>query len=163
MGRAWQCTTIQFDFNLPERFDMTFVGRDGQEHRPYMVHRALLGSLERFFGILIEHYAGAFPVWLAPVQVVLLTITDRNIPYGEKLNKTLFEAGIRVEQDFRNEKLSFKVREAQVRKIPYMVVIGDKEVETGKITLRLRDGRNLPPMSSEELIARLTDDTQARR
>ena len=163
LGRAWQCTTIQFDFNLPERFDMTFVGRDGQEHRPYMVHRALLGSLERFFGILIEHYGGAFPVWLAPVQAVLLTITDRTIPYGEKLNKVLSEAGIRVEKDFRNEKLSFKVREAQVNKIPYMVIIGDKEVETGTVTVRLRDGRNLPPMPPEELITRITDDTQARR
>ncbi len=163
LGRAWQCTTIQFDFNLPERFDMTFIGQDGREHRPYMVHRALLGSLERFFGILIEHYAGAFPVWLAPVQAVLLTITDRNIPYGEKLNKTISEAGIRVESDFRNEKLSFKVREAQVKKIPYMVVIGDREVETGTVTVRLRDGRNLPPMPPEELIATITEESQARR
>ncbi len=163
LGRAWQCTTIQFDFNLPERFDMTFIGQDGREHRPYMVHRALLGSLERFFGILIEHYAGAFPVWLAPVQAVLLTITDRNIPYGEKLNKTISEVGIRVENDFRNEKLSFKVREAQVKKIPYMVVIGDREVETGTVTVRLRDGRNLPPMPPEELIATITEESQARR
>ncbi len=163
LGRSWQCTTIQFDFNLPERFDMNFVGRDGQEHRPYMVHRALLGSLERFFGILIEHYAGAFPVWLTPVQAVLLTITDRNIPHGEQVYKSLSEAGIRVEKDFRNEKLSFKVREAQVKKIPYMVVIGDKEVETGTVTVRLRDGQNLPPLSPEELITRITDDTQARR
>jgi len=163
LGRAWQCTTIQFDFNLPERFDMTFIGQDGQEHRPYMVHRALLGSLERFFGILIEHYAGAFPVWLAPVQAVLLTITDRNIPYGEKLNGTLSEAGIRVENDFRNEKLSFKVREAQVKKIPYMVVIGDREVETGTVTVRLRDGRNLPPMPPDDLIATITEESQARR
>ena len=163
LGRAWQCTTIQFDFNLPERFDMTFIGKDGRKHRPYMVHRALLGSLERFFGILIEHYAGAFPVWLAPVQAILLTITDRNIPYGEELHGNLFNAGIRVDKDFRNEKLSFKVREAQMKKIPYMVVIGDKEMESGTVTVRLRDGRNLPPMSPDELITKITEESQARR
>jgi len=163
LGRAWQCTTIQFDFNLPERFDMTFIGKDGREHRPYMVHRALLGSLERFFGVLIEHYGGAFPVWLAPVQAILLTITDRNIPYGEELHGNLFNAGIRVDKDFRNEKLSFKVREAQMKKIPYMVVIGDKEMESGTVTVRLRDGRNLPPMSPDELITKITEESQARR
>ncbi len=163
LGRAWQCTTIQFDFNLPERFDMTFVGKDGREHRPYMVHRALLGSLERFFGVLIEHYGGAFPMWLAPVQAILLTITDRNIPYGEELHGNLFNAGIRVDKDFRNEKLSFKVREAQMKKIPYMVVIGDKEMESGTVTVRLRDGRNLPPMSPDELITKITEESQARR
>ena len=163
LGRAWQCTTIQFDFNLPERFDMTFIGKDGREHRPYMVHRALLGSLERFFGILIEHYAGAFPIWLAPVQAILLTITDRNIPYGEELHGNLFNARIRVDKDFRNEKLGFKVREAQMKKIPYMVVIGDKEMENGTVTVRLRDGRNLPPMSPDELIAKITEESQARR
>jgi len=163
LGRAWQCTTIQFDFNLPERFDMTFIGKDGREHRPYMVHRALLGSLERFFGVLIEHYGGAFPMWLAPVQAILLTITDRNIPYGEELHGNLFNAGIRVDKDFRNEKLSFKVREAQMKKIPYMVVIGDKEMESGTVTVRLRDGRNLPPMSPDELITKITEESQARR
>ena len=162
LGRAWQCTTVQFDFTLPERFDMTFIGKDGQEHRPYMVHRALLGSLERFFGILIEHYGGAFPVWLAPVQAIILTITDRNIPYGEDLLKILFEAGVRVEKDFRNEKLSFKVREAQTKKIPYMVIIGDKEMETGNVTVRLRDGHNLPPMSSKELIDRIKGESETR-
>ena len=163
LGRAWQCTTIQFDFNLPERFDMSFIGKDGREHRPYMVHRALLGSLERFFGILIEHYAGAFPVWLAPVQAIILTITDRNIPYGEDLLKALFEAGVRVEKDFRNEKLSFKVREAQTKKIPYMVIIGDKEMETGNVTIRLRDGSNLPPMLLKELISRIRGESETRR
>ena len=162
LGRAWQCTTVQFDFTLPERFDMTFIGKDGQEHRPYMVHRALLGSLERFFGILIEHYGGAFPVWLAPVQAIILTITDRNIPYGEDLLKILFEAGVRAEKDFRNEKLSFKVRDAQTKKIPYMVIIGDKEMETGNVTVRLRDGHNLPPMSSKELIDRIKGESETR-
>ena len=163
LGRAWQCTTIQFDFNLPERFDMTFVGSDGHEHRPYMVHRALLGSLERFFGVLIEHYGGAFPVWLAPDQAIILTITDRHIPYGKSIHKSLFDAGIRAECDFRNEKLSFKVREAQTKKIPYMVIIGDKEMETGNVTIRLRDGRNLPPMSPEDLIARINHESEHRR
>jgi len=162
LGRAWQCTTVQFDFTLPERFDMTFIGKDGQEHRPYMVHRALLGSLERFFGILIEHYGGAFPVWLAPVQAIILTITDRNIPYGEDLLKILFEAGVRAEKDFRNEKLSFKVRDAQTKKIPYMVIIGDKEMETGNVTVRLRDGHNLPPMSPKELIDRIKSESETR-
>jgi len=162
LGRAWQCTTVQFDFTLPERFDMTFIGKDGQEHRPYMVHRALLGSLERFFGILIEHYGGAFPVWLAPVQAIILTITDRNIPYGEDLLKILFEAGVRAEKDFRNEKLSFKVRDAQTKKIPYMLIIGDKEMETGNVTVRLRDGHNLPPMSPKELIDRIKGESETR-
>jgi len=162
LGRAWQCTTIQFDFNLPERFNMTFIGSDGLEHRPYMVHRALLGSLERFFGILIEHYAGAFPVWLAPVQAIILTITDRHIPYGRDLYKGLVDAGIRTECDFRNEKLSFKVREAQTRKIPYMVVIGDKEVEGHAVTVRLRDGSNLAPISLEELITRIRHESEHR-
>jgi len=162
LGRAWQCTTVQFDFTLPERFDMAFIGKDGQEHRPYMVHRALLGSLERFFGILIEHYGGAFPVWLAPVQALILTITDRNIPYGEDLLKILFEAGVRAEKDFRNEKLSFKVREAQTKKIPYMVIIGDKEMVTGNVTVRLRDGHNLPPMSPKELIDRIKSESETR-
>jgi threonyl-tRNA synthetase len=162
LGRAWQCTTVQFDFTLPERFDMTFIGKDGQEHRPYMVHRALLGSLERFFGILIEHYGGAFPVWLAPVQAIILTITDRNIPYGEDLLKILFEAGVRAEKDFRNEKLSFKVREAQTKKIPYMVIIGDKEMKTGNVTVRLRDGHNLPPMSPKEFIDRIKGESETR-
>ena len=150
------------DFTLPERFDISFVGKDGQEHRPYMVHRALLGSLERFFGVLIEHYGGAFPVWLAPVQAIILTITDRNIPYGEDLLKILFAAGVRVEKDFRNEKLSFKVREAQTKKIPYMIIIGDKEMETGNVTARLRDGHNLPPMSPDELIDRIKGESETR-
>ena len=162
LGRAWQCTTVQFDFTLPERFDISFIGKDGQEHRPYMVHRALLGSLERFFGVLIEHYGGAFPVWLAPVQAIVLTITDRNIPYGNNVVTALSDAGIRVESDFRNEKLSFKVREAQTKKIPYMVIVGDKETETGNITIRLRDGRNLPPMSSKELIDKIKDESKNR-
>jgi threonyl-tRNA synthetase len=128
-----------------------------------MIHRVILGSIERFLGVLIEHYAGAFPLWLAPVQAIILTITDRNIPYGKDLLETLFSAGIRVEKDFRNEKLGFKVREAQVKKIPYMLVVGDKEMESGNVTIRLRDGSNLPPMFSKELIGRIRDESENRR
>lgn len=163
LERSWQCATIQCDFALPDRFDLTYVGADGEKHRPAMIHRVILGSIERFLGILIEHYAGAFPVWLAPVQSIVLTITDRNIPYGEDLSKTLFGAGIRVETDFRNEKLSLKVREAQMKKIPYMLVVGDKEMETGHVTVRLRDGRNLPSMSPGELIDRIRGESEKRR
>jgi len=163
LERSWQCATIQCDFALPERFDLTYVGPDGEKHRPAMIHRVILGSIERFLGILIEHYAGAFPLWLAPVQAIILTITDRNIAYGKDLSETLSAADIRVETDFRNEKLSFKVREAQMKKIPYMLVVGDKEMETGSVSIRLRDGHNLPPVSSKELIARIRDESQKRR
>ena len=163
LERSWQCATIQCDFALPERFDLTYVGPDGEKHRPAMIHRVILGSIERFLGILIEHYAGAFPLWLAPVQAIILTITDRNIAYGKDLSETLSAADIRVETDFRNEKLSFKVREAQMKKIPYILVVGDKEMETGSVSIRLRDGHNLPPVSSKELIARIRDESQKRR
>jgi len=163
LERSWQCATIQCDFALPERFDLTYVGPDGEKHRPAMIHRVILGSIERFLGILIEQYAGAFPLWLAPVQAVILTITDRNIPYGEDLLETLSGAGIRAGKDFRNEKLSLKVREAQMKKIPYMLVVGDKEMETGNVTIRLRDGRNLPPMSPKEVVDRIRDESEKRR
>jgi threonyl-tRNA synthetase len=163
LERSWQCSTIQCDFALPERFDLSYVGPDGEKHRPAIIHRVILGSIERFLGILIEHYAGAFPIWLAPVQAIILTITDRNIPYGEDLLETFSGAGIRVEKDFRNEKLSFKVREAQMKKIPYMLVVGDKEMETGNVTIRLRDGRNLPPMSPKEVVDRIRDESEKRR
>jgi threonyl-tRNA synthetase len=163
LGREWQCTTIQFDFNLPERFDMNFIGEDGKGHRPYMIHRALLGSLERFFGILVEHYAGAFPTWLAPVQAMLLTVTDRNIPYTEELLNTMIAAGLRVEADLRNEKLSLKVREAQLQKIPYMLIVGDKECEKQGVTTRLRSGQNLPFMTAKELIDLISKECKDRR
>ena len=163
LGREWQCTTIQFDFNLPERFDMNFVGEDGKEHRPYMIHRALLGSLERFFGILVEHYAGAFPTWLAPVQAMILTVTDRNIPYGEKLLKSLLDAGVRAKGDFRNEKLGFKVRESQLQKVPYMLIVGDKECEKEVVTPRQRTGQNLSSMTAEEFIDLVSEECRKRR
>ena len=160
IGREWQTTTIQFDFNLPERFDMTFMGADGEKHRPYMVHRALLGSLERFFGILVEHYAGAFPLWLAPVQVRVLTITDRQRPFAEEVLTRLKSARIRAEGDFRNEKLGFKIRESQVEKIPYALVIGDREVETRQVAPRGRGNQTLPAMDVDTFISRIRQESQ---
>jgi threonyl-tRNA synthetase len=152
LGRSWQCSTIQVDFNLPERFAISYTGEDGKEHQPIMIHRALMGSLERFFGVLIEHYAGAFPLWMAPVQTVILNITDNQLPYAEDVYATLRKSGVRVSKDVRNEKLNFKIREAQMAKIPYMVIVGDKEMETGMVTVRLKDGKNLDPMPVAEFV-----------
>lgn len=143
LKRKWQCATIQCDFTLPERFDLHYVGEDGERHRPVMLHRVILGAIERFVGVLIEHYAGAFPLWLSPVQAVVVTVTDKHIPWGEEVRKLLLEGGIRVEGDFRNEKLGYKIREAQVQKTPYMLVIGDREAASRQVSPRRRDGRNL--------------------
>jgi len=152
LHRKWQCSTIQVDFAMPERFDLTYVGRDGGEHRPVMLHRVILGAMERFIGVLIEHYAGAFPVWLAPVQAILLTVTDRHIPYGEKLYQQLVQNGIRVEKDFRNEKLGYKIREAQIQKIPFMLVVGDREEKEGTVSPRKRSGETIRSMGVKEFI-----------
>lgn len=152
LGRSWQCSTIQVDFNLPERFQISYTGEDGKEHQPIMIHRALMGSLERFFGVLIEHYAGAFPLWLAPVQARVLNITDDQLEYSSDVYLQLKSAGVRVEKDLRNEKLNYKIRQAQLMKIPYMLIIGDKEKENGTVTVRLRDGKNLPAMSVTEFV-----------
>lgn len=157
LKRKWQCATIQCDFTLPERFELSYIGIDGEKHRPVMLHRVILGAIERFMGVLIEHYAGAFPVWLSPVQAVIVTVTDRHIPYSEEVYAELQEAGIRVEKDFRNEKLGYKIREAQVQKIPYMLVMGDREVEAAKVSPRQRDGNNLDSMSVNEFIALITE------
>ena len=138
LNRYWQVSTVQVDFNLPEKFDITYIEEDGQRRQPIMLHRALMGSLERFFGCLIEHYAGAFPLWLAPVQIILLPITDNHTEYTDKIAEELEESGIRVEKDLRNEKIGFKIREAQLQKIPYMAVLGDKEVETSTLSVRRR-------------------------
>ncbi|WP_456370463.1 threonine--tRNA ligase [Thermodesulfatator atlanticus] len=162
LGRFWQCSTIQVDFNIPERFNITYIGEDNQRHRPIMIHRALLGSLERFFGVLIEHYAGAFPVWLSPVQAIVITVADRHIPFAERVLERLKGADIRVSPDFRNEKLGFKIREAQLQKIPYMLIIGDKEVENEALTIRTRKGENLPLMSVEDFIARIREEISAK-
>ncbi|MDD2365191.1 MAG: threonine--tRNA ligase [Desulfuromonadaceae bacterium] len=152
LDRRWQCATIQCDFTLPERFDLTYVASDGERKRPVMVHRVILGSIERFIGVLIEHFAGSFPLWISPVQAVVVTVTDSHIPYAKEVYRQLRNAGMRVEHDLRNEKLSFKIREAQLQKIPYMLVIGDKEVEQGTVAPRYRDGKNLSPMRPDDFI-----------
>ena len=160
LGRAWQCTTIQFDFNLPERFDMTYVGEDGKEHRPYMVHRALLGSLERFFGVLVEHYGGAFPVWLAPVQVVLIPIADKHVEYARSVAGQLRTAGLRVEVNDSGERMQAKIRDAQMLKIPYMLIIGNREMEAGQVNLRMRDG-NVPGAMAVDAFLALAQEAVA--
>ncbi len=150
LDRRWQCATIQCDFTLPERFDLHYIAPDGEKKRPVMVHRVILGAIERFIGVLIEHYAGSFPLWLSPVQAIVLTVTDNHIPYAQDVLAHLRGAGTRIQGDFRNEKLSFKIREAQLQKIPYMLVIGDKEMEHGTVTPRYRDGKNMDPMKPLE-------------
>ncbi len=160
LGREWQCSTIQCDFTLPERFNLEYVGQDGDRHRPVMVHRAIMGSMERFIGILLEHFAGALPTWLAPQQARLLTVTDAQHKFAHTAQKMLQEAGIRVHADVRNEKLGFKVREAQMAKIPYILVIGDKEVEAGGVNVRLRNGENLGLKTLEEVVEMIQTDCE---
>jgi threonyl-tRNA synthetase len=143
LGRSWQMTTIQFDFNLPDRFDLKYIGADGHEHRPYMIHRALLGSIERFVGVLIEHYGGAFPAWLAPVQAMLIPIADRHNAYAHEIAAQLKAAGLRVEVNDSSDRMQAKIRDAQLQKVPYMLVIGDREIEAGAVAVRLRSGENL--------------------
>jgi threonyl-tRNA synthetase len=138
IGRRWQLSTVQFDFTLPRRFGLEYIGEDGHKHQPLMCHRALFGSVERFFGILVEHYAGAFPVWLAPIQVSVMPVTDRTLDYARQVTEKLQAAGLRVELDDRKEKVNFKIREAQLQKIPYMLVVGDREADTGTVSVRNR-------------------------
>jgi threonyl-tRNA synthetase len=152
LGRLWQCSTVQFDFNMSERFDMSFVGVDNQPHRPYMIHRALLGSIERFFGMLIEHYAGAFPLWLSPVQTKVLCITDKQLDYAKGVREKLLAAGIRAELDARSEKIGFKIREAAMEKVPYILVVGDKEVQQNMVAVRERGGKDRGVMSLDEFM-----------
>ena len=158
LEREWQCATIQCDFAMPERFDLSYIGPDGEKHRPVMVHRVILGALERFIGVLTEHYAGAFPTWLAPVQATILTVTDPQIPYGEDVYLRLTRAGIRSEKDFRNEKLGLKIREAELQKIPYMLIIGDREVKQNLISPRARSGKPLKPMKIEDFISIIKEE-----
>lgn len=158
LNRSWQCSTIQVDFNNPERFDMVYRGADGREHRPIMIHRALMGSLERFFGVLIEHYAGIFPLWLSPVQISVLTIAERHGDYAAKIYKKMKESGIRAELNLENEKIGYKIREATVRKIPYLAIIGDKEVAEKNITVRKRSGENIGPFTADEFISIMTEE-----
>jgi len=163
LGRHWQCATIQCDFTLPERFDLSYIGSNGEKNRPVMLHRTIIGTLERFIGILVEHYGGAFPTWLAPVQAILLTITDKNIPYAEEVFRSLLDKGVRVDKDFRNEKLGLKVREAQLMKIPYMLVIGEREEKSSSISARTRTGEQLRPMKVEEFITMVKGESLIER
>jgi len=158
LKRSWQCATLQLDFQMPERFELEYVGPDGNKHRPVMIHRTVLGSLERFIAILTEHYAGAFPLWLAPVQVIVMPITERTHDYAMAAAEKLKEAGLRVETDCRNEKIGFKIREAQMQKIPYMLVLGDKEADSGLITVRKRQEGDIGTVAINEFIAKLTDE-----
>jgi threonyl-tRNA synthetase len=161
LDREWQLSTIQFDFNLSERFELEYVAEDGKPHRPYMIHRALLGSIERFLGVLIEMYAGAFPVWLAPVQAIIIPIADRHLDYANKLKASLQTENLRVEIDERNERMNAKIRDAQNQKIPYMLVVGDKEQESNQVALRLRNGENPGPIATSQFVERAKRDIAA--
>ena len=162
IGRTWQCGTIQLDMQLPERFELEYVGEDGAKHRPVMIHRVVLGSIERFIGVITEHFAGAFPTWLAPVQVKVMTITDRSRPRAEEVTRRLEAAGVRVEADLRNEKIGYKIREAQSLKIPYMLVIGDKEAEAGQVAVRTRAGGDKGAMPLDAFTETLLSQIKAR-
>lgn len=158
LGRSWQCGTLQLDFQMPERFDLEYIGADGEKHRPVMIHRTVFGSMERFIGILIEHYAGAFPLWLSPVQVKVMPLTDRSRDYARSIAEKLIDAGFRVETDERNEKIGYKIREAQMQKIPYMLVLGDKEAEQQQISVRTRAGGDEGTMNISDFISKLSQE-----
>ena len=162
IGRKWQCSTVQLDFNLPERFDLEYVAEDGQKRRPIMIHRALLGSIERFFGVLIEHYEGKFPVWLAPVQVAVMNITDRQADYAAELAQSLVSQGIRATADLRNEKIGFKIREHTLQRVPYLLVVGDREVENHTIAVRTRGGKDLGTMALDAFVDKVNADVALR-
>jgi len=153
LGRQWQLGTVQLDYQLPQRFDLKYIGADSEERKPVMIHRAMLGSLERFMGVLIEHTAGAFPLWLAPVQALVLPLSEKFLEYGEKVRDELAAGGLRVELDTRNEKLGYKIREAQLQKIPYMLVIGGREEEAGAVAVRRRAGEDLGSMAVADFLA----------
>ena len=163
IGRTWQCGTIQLDFQLPQRFDLDYVGEDGEKHRPIMIHRVVYGSLERFIGMLIEQFAGAFPLWLAPVQVKVLTLTERNNDYAKKIADHLFEKGIRVELDDRNEKVGYKIREALSMKIPYLIIVGDEEEKNGTISIRGRGYENKSGLVLDDFIKRLDEEIKTKK
>ena len=161
IGRTWQCGTIQLDMNLPERFELEYTDKDGSKKRPVMIHRVCFGSIERFIGILIEHYAGAFPTWLSPVQVKVLTISEKFNDYAEKVAQQLEDAGIRVEKDLRSEKIGFKIREARNERTPYIIVVGEKDVEANKVSLRSRAGEE-GQQDIADVIARITEEIKTR-
>ncbi|MBQ8648346.1 MAG: threonine--tRNA ligase, partial [Oscillospiraceae bacterium] len=162
LGRTWQCGTIQLDYQLPGRFNLEYIGEDGQKHTPVMIHRVVFGSIERFIGIITEHFAGAFPTWLAPVQVEIIPITDRAHAYARELNAKLAAAGIRAEADYRSEKMGYKIREAQLKKIPYMLVVGDKEMEDGTVAVRARKEGKGGTMSVEEFLTAIGAEIASR-
>ena len=163
LGRTWQCGTIQLDSQLPERFELEYTGEDGQKHRPVMIHRVVLGSIERFIGVITEHFAGAFPVWLAPVQVKVMPITDRTNEYAQSVADQLNALGMRVETDLRNEKIGYKIREAQMQKIPYMLVVGDKEAEAGTVSVRTRNGGDMGAMELDAFIAQIQEEIATKK
>jgi threonyl-tRNA synthetase len=160
MSRSWQCTTIQFDFNLPERFDLYYIDSKGEQQRPYMVHRAIFGSLERFFGVMVEHYGGYFPLWIAPVQVQIIPITDKQHDFAAEVAAKLRAVGIRVELDQRSEQVGYKIREAEVQKVPYMLIIGAREAEAGTVSLRRHGAGDLGAVSVEEVSSRLLQEIE---
>ena len=162
IGRKWQCATIQLDYQMPERFDLKYIGADNTEHRPVVIHRAIFGSFERFIAIMIEHYAGAFPLWLAPVQMIVLPIADRHVPYAEAVRLRLADTGLRVQVDERQEKIGYKIREAQLQKIPYMLVVGDREVADGAVAVRSRSGGDLGSQPLEAFIATAHREVRTR-
>ena len=163
LGRTWQCGTIQLDFLMPEKFDISYIGEDGEKHRPVMIHRVVFGSIERFIGILTEHFAGAYPTWLSPVQVRLMSITDRQLPYIEEICEKMKAKGIRAEVDSRNEKIGYKIRESVSQKIPYSLIAGDKEVENGEISVRRLGQGDLGSKNVDELIETILTEIKERR
>ena len=162
LGRTWQCGTIQLDMQLPERFELEYTGADGEKHRPVMIHRVVFGSIERFIGVITEHFAGAFPTWLSPVQVKVMPITDRTADYAKAVADKLSALGVRVETDLRNEKIGYKIREAQMQKLPYMLVVGDKEAEAGTVSVRTRGGVDLGAMPLDDFAAKITEEIKTR-
>ena len=163
IGRTWQCGTIQLDFQMPEKFDLTYVGADGEKHRPAMVHRTIFGSIERFIGILTEHFAGAFPLWISPVQVKILPLAEKHHDYAKKIYDSFREKVIRVDVDYRNEKIGYKIREAQMQKIPYMIIIGDKEVESNQLSLRSRSEGDLGTIAVDDFIDRALKEIKEKK
>ena len=163
LGRTWQCGTIQLDYQLPGRFDLEYVGADGEKHCPVMIHRVVFGSIERFIGVITEHFGGAFPTWLSPVQAVVMPITDRAADYAKQVAAQLDKAGVRVETDLRNEKIGYKIREAQMQKVPYMLVVGDKEAESGAVAVRTRAGKDLGAMPVDDFLAKIRDEIDNKK
>lgn len=162
LNREWQMSTIQFDFNLPDRFDMNYIGEDGREHRPFMVHRALLGSIERFMGVLIEHYGGAFPTWLAPVQAAVIPVSQNHFDYAEKVYSLLKKEDIRVELDRRNEKIGYKIRDWETNKVPYMLIVGEKEAQAGIVSVRQHKKGDQGTLSLSEILEKLLTEINKR-